>query len=452
MKRFTSIKTRITIWYTTLMFVLISVVLALVGTLSYRLSIDNIESDVKYQVNRIADKVWGRISSDTYLSVENSEEFKNVTIYRENGEYVVGQFLYDLSDVPFKHELRRETVDGEVYIVYDEFKPSHMGERNGYWIRGAQSIKYTKVLGHSVLVILIFVMPIILALTVMGGYFITKRAFLPINAILETANDISERNDVKQRIPIGENCRRDELYNLSVTLNRMLDKIEGMILREKQFTSDASHELRTPISVILAQGEYLLDIAEGDKERELAGDIVDKAKLLSKLVSRLLLLARIDQNRQAFNKEKVDLGVILDIAVDSVKPLADKKGIYVFSDVADGLMIDADEALFVSALTNLLSNGVKYGREGGYVTVSASKIGCETEITVKDNGIGISNENIDKIWDRFFRADDARNDEYGSSGLGLAMVKSIVKLHGGVVFVRSDEGKGTEFKIVLKSE
>ena len=236
---------------------------------------------------------------------------------------------------------------------------------------------------------------------------------------------------------------------LSVTLNKMLDKIENLIIQEKQFTSDASHELRTPISVILAQGEYLLDIAKDDKEKELAQTIVDKSKQVSKLVSRLLLLARIDQHRQKFNKEKVALGVLVDIAVESMKDLASQKEILLLSNVAEGTIVNADESLLLSAITNLISNGIKYGKKAGYVVVSASRIGDKTEIIVADNGVGISKEHIDKIWTRFYRVDDVRNDEYGSSGLGLSMVKSIIELHGGEITVKSNPGRGTEFTIVL---
>lgn len=170
---------------------------------------------------------------------------------------------------------------------------------------------------------------------------------------------------------------------------------------------------------------------------------------MSKLVSRLLLLARTDQNRQKFNEEKVDLCALVDIAVDSMKELAEQKDILLLTDVADNLIVEADEALLLSAITNLISNGIKYTNESGHVSISASKLGSSTEIIVADNGIGISKENIDKIWKRFYRVDDVRNDEYGSSGLGLAMVKSIIELHGGEIDVKSSLGRGTEFRIIL---
>ena len=449
MKKITSIKTRITIWYTTLMFVLIFVVLSLVGGLSYQLSIDSVEKDVILQVTQVTEKLSKR-QRDVFELVDSKEEFKNVSIYETTGKYIVGQYIYDVVNVPFEEGVpRRENIDGKEYIVYDTKTPTPPGMRGGFWIRGVESVNSTMLLGRSAIVIMLILIPLILLLTALGGYYITKRAFRPVNNIVKTANDISHQKDITRRIEISADSKEDELHHLSVTLNKMLDKIENLIIQEKQFTSDASHELRTPISVILAQGEYLLDIAKDEKEKELARTIVDKSKQVSKLVSRLLLLARIDQNRQKFNKEKVDLGVLVDIAVDSMKELAAQKEILLFSNVPEGTIVDADESLLLSAITNLISNGIKYGRESGHVAVSASRIGDRTEIIVADNGVGISEEHIDKIWTRFYRVDDVRNDEYGSSGLGLSMVKSIIELHNGKIVVKSAPGHGTEFRIIL---
>ena len=449
MKRITSIKTRITIWYTTLMFVLVLVVLSLVGGLSYQLSIDSVEKDVILQVTQVKENLSKR-QPGVFEIVDNKEEFKNVSIYEIDGKYLVGQYNYDVVNIPFEEGIpRRENIDGKEYIVYDMRTPGPPNMRGGFWIRGVESVNSTMLLGRSAIVIMLVLIPLILLLTALGGYYITKRAFRPINNIVKTANDISAQKDISRRIEITPDAKEDELHHLSLTLNKMLDKIENLIMQEKQFTSDASHELRTPISVILAQGEYLLDIAKDEKEKELAQTIVDKSKQVSKLVSRLLLLARIDQHRQKFNKEKVDLSVIVDVAVDSMKELASQKEILLFSNVAEGTIVDADEALLLSAITNLISNGIKYGNKSGHVAVSASRIGDRTEIIVADNGVGISEEDIDKIWTRFYRVDDVRNDEYGSSGLGLPMVKSIIELHGGEITVKSSLGHGTEFRIVL---
>ncbi len=451
MKKITSIKTRITIWYTTLMFVLIVVVLSLVGGLSYQLSIDSVEKDVILQVTQVRESLSKR-QPGVFEIIESKEEFKNVSIYEMDGKYLVGQYNYDVVNIPFEEGVpRKENIDGKEYIVYDARTPGPPGRHGGFWIRGVESVSSTILLGRSAIIIMLILIPLILLLTALGGYYITKRAFRPVNNIIKTANEISAQNDIKQRIELNPEAKQDEMYDLSVTLNHMLDKIENLIKQEKQFTSDASHELRTPISVILAQGEYLLDIAENEKEKELAQNIVDKANQVSKLVSRLLLLARIDQSRQKINKEKVDLSVLFDIAADSMKALAEQKSIVLLTNAEENTIVDADESLLLSAITNLVSNGIKYGKEGGHVMLSAVKSANGIEIVVSDNGIGISAENIDKIWKRFYRVDDVRNDEYGSSGLGLSMVKSIVELHSGEISVKSELGKGTEFRIILNS-
>ena len=449
MKKPTSIKTRITIWYTTLMFVLVLVVLSLVGGLSYQLSIDSVEKDVILQVTQIKERLSKR-QPGAFEIVESKEEFKNVSIYEMNGKYIVGQYNYDVVNIPFEEGIpRRESIDGKDYIVYDTRTPGPPGRHGGFWIRGVESVNSTTLLGRSAIIIMLILIPLILLLTALGGYYITKKAFNPVNNIVKTANDISAQKDISKRIEIAPDSKEDELHHLSVTLNKMLDKIENLIKQEKQFTSDASHELRTPISVILAQGEYLLDIAENEKEKELAQTIVDKSKQVSKLISRLLLIARIDQNRQNINKEKIDLNVLFDIATNNMKEMASQKSIVMLVNVEENTIVDADESLLLSAITNLVSNGIKYGKEGGYVMLSAVKLSNSTEIVVADNGIGIASENIDKIWKRFYRVDDVRNDEYGSSGLGLAMVKSIIELHDGEISVKSTLGEGTEFRIIL---
>jgi len=272
---------------------------------------------------------------------------------------------------------------------------------------------------------------------------------LPVNSIVKTANNIIKSNSLKERIPIEPNAHEDELHNLSLTLNNMLDRIDDVVAQEKRFTSDASHELRTPISVILAQGEYLLDIAKDEKERELAEDIVFEANKLTLLVERLLLLARIDNNRQKLDKKETDLHSVIDNVISAQSEFAIQKNITFQVELGQAYKMFADEALITSAIGNLVNNAIKYGIAGGYVKISAFDSDDGINITIKDNGIGISKENIDKIWTRFFKIDDVRNDEYGSCGMGLSMVKSIIDLHDGKIDVNSVFGEGTEFTIIL---
>lgn len=448
MKGITSIKTRITIWYTALMFLIVVAVTFAVGLLSYQMSIDVIEKEVVLRVTQVSEKI-SKHQFDVMQSVDDGE-YKNVSIYKPNGEYIAGQYIYDITNLKFvPGVVRHENVEGKEYIIYDIMNPAPPGSGKGFWIRSAESVNSSNLLSKSAIAVMLFSIPLILLITALGGYYITRRAFLPINNIVKTANNICMQNDIKQRIAIEPEAHKDELYELSVTLNRMLNKIETLILQEKQFTSDASHELRTPISVILAQSEYLAEIAENEKEKELALNIVDKSKQISKLVSRLLMLARMDSNRQTIHKEKVDLSVIADVAIESMQDFADKRGIILSKEVPEGLMIEADEALLLSAITNLVGNGIKYGKDGGFVKITAEQSEDSVEISVLDNGIGISRDDLDKIWGRFWRADDVRNDENASYGLGLAMVKSIAKLHNGNVTVVSEPECGSEFDLTL---
>lgn len=449
MKKITSIKTRITIWYTTLMLVLIAFVLIIVGTVSYRQAIDNVEKDVMLRVSRISEKP-GRGPMGMLHDVNTNRDFKNVSIHSLDGEYMAGQYMYDIANIEFKEgRPRRETVDGKEYIIYDIKRPAPPGMEGGFWIRGFESVNSTVILGRMAFMSILVIVPLVLLLTALGGYFITRKAFMPINSIVDTANKICTKNDIKQRIDISPNAKKDELNNLAVTLNTMLDKIENLIIQEKQFTSDASHELRTPVSVILAQGEYLLDIADTEKERELAQNIVDKANQVSKLISRLLLMARIDGNRQKLKYENVDLCLVADIAAENVRDMAETKNITISVDIGENTVVYADEILLISILENLIGNGIKYGKNGGFVKVMASNEEDFVCISVIDDGVGIPKDQLDKIWGRFYRIDNVRNDEYGSNGLGLSMVKSITELHGGNVSVESEDENGSIFTVKL---
>ena len=155
MKKWASIKTRITIWYTSLMFVLIVVVLSLVGGLSYQLSIDSVEKNVILQVTRVTEKISKR-QPGVFEVVEDKEELKNVSIYEADGKYLAGEYNYDIVNIPFEEGLpRRENIDGKEYIVYDTRTGGQPGNRGGFWIRGVESLNSTMLLGQSAIMIML---------------------------------------------------------------------------------------------------------------------------------------------------------------------------------------------------------------------------------------------------------------------------------------------------------
>lgn len=199
----------------------------------------------------------------------------------------------------------------------------------------------------------------------------------------------------------------DEIHYLADTFDLMLDELENAFLREKQFTSDVSHELRTPVSVICAQSEALLENTSLPKElRSQAEVIYRKSHQISTLISHLLLLSRADQNRAILTFEYLNLFACVD------------------------------ETAYSRLLINLLSNAVTYGKENGNVWISLTPADSDILLQIRDDGIGMSEEILSHIWERFYRADSSRTGD-DHFGLGLSMVQWIVTAHGGTITVQS---------------
>ena len=225
--------------------------------------------------------------------------------------------------------------------------------------------------------------------------------------------------------------------------------------KQRQFAADASHELRTPLSVVMASA----DLLENDPSitspflKQVIADVRDEVKKMTKLVSDLLFVARSDNQALKVKRSKVDLAAFADQTIRLMQPLADKKKISLLREGEEALTAKLDEQKMKQLLLILVDNAVKYTLESGKVTVrilapAAGKI----RIEVEDTGIGISKEDKEKIFDRFFRVDKARSREMGGNGLGLAIAQEIVSLHGGKINVESELGKGTKFIVTLKGE
>jgi heavy metal sensor kinase len=284
----------------------------------------------------------------------------------------------------------------------------------------------------------------VLLLGLAGGLWLTGRAIQPIRDISETAAKISA-GDLSQRINAAE--AQNELGELATILNSTFARLEAAFAQQRQFTSDAAHELRTPISVMLTQTQSTLNRSRNAEEyRETLEACQRAAQRMRRLIESLLELARLDAGQEAFKHVPFDLGRTAAECVDSIRPLADERGVKLDCDVP-ALGCTGDPERISQVITNLLSNAVQYNREAGEVRVSGVAKNGTVTLTVADTGEGIAKEELPNLFKRFYRAERSRTS--GRSGLGLAISKAIVEAHGGQIEVASNEGQGSSFTVRL---
>ncbi len=225
--------------------------------------------------------------------------------------------------------------------------------------------------------------------------------------------------------------------------------------KQRQFAADASHELRTPLAVVMASAELLLNdpSIQSPFLKQVIEDVRDEVKKMTKLVGDLLVVARSDNKALKLKPQKFDLAELLQQNIRMMQPLADKKKVALHEKNMKKTVIQADEQKIKQLILILVDNAVKYTPEGGEVTVSMEKAERgRVRFSVKDTGIGISEADREKIFDRFYRVDKARSREMGGNGLGLAIAQEIVNLHKGEISVESEQGKGTKFLVELRAK
>jgi signal transduction histidine kinase len=311
----------------------------------------------------------------------------------------------------------------------------------------AGSMDYVTESLNDLILLLLILVPVYLLISAVGAFFLAKRAMRPIRQITKTAQAI-ESGDMAQRIHNVDS--NDEVGELADTFNGMLDTLEISFRRERQFTSDASHELRTPITVIAACTEDALGDNGAVNCRENLETIKDEAARMTKIISQLLMLSRGYEGRCHFEPDRICLYDMVDSVSEELKDTAEKMCISIHNDVGKNIDVTADQSLMTQLFVNLIGNAVKYGSAGGNVWLNAREQDGQLHIEVSDDGIGISEDDQTHIFERFYRADKAR-DRTGS-GLGLAIVKWIVDLHSGAIGVKSSLGHGTTFEITLPNK
>ncbi len=298
--------------------------------------------------------------------------------------------------------------------------------------------------------VLVVSIPIFLLCAAAGGYWMSARALAPVDRITLTARTIGARN-LSNRLEVPQT--RDELQRLSETLNGMLERLEQAFRQITQFTADASHELRTPISLMRTEAEITLSQPRSaDEYREAFANVYAELESTSELVEKLLILARADSGAETLQNGTVDFAEILHEACHKGRVLAEHKAISFRDHIpTQPLWIRGEANSLRRLFLILIDNAVRYTPPGGSVEVTGvlsddtrSALGV-----VRDTGIGIASEDLPHIFERFYRADKARSHESGGVGLGLSIGLWIAEAHGGTIKVESSPGSGSVFRVQL---
>jgi heavy metal sensor kinase len=332
---------------------------------------------------------------------------------------------------PFRFLFQKLEVNGHVYTV----------EMGGPADDAVETL-------HDFRSYLLMFAPLLLLVAAGGGYWLSRRALSPVDALVRTAREVSGTNlsSRLQKLETG-----DELQRLSDTLNEMLDRIEAAFQRITQFTADASHELRTPVSLIRTEAELALRRSRGEAEyKESLRHILLEAERTTALIEQLLSMARADSGRETLHLEPVDLRQTLRGVVDGWQQVATIRNLQFSASLdAPDFSVMGDETLLRRLADILLDNAFKYTPSPGSVHLSLEPQGENALIRVQDSGVGIPEEEQGKIFERFYRVDKARSRAQGGAGLGLAIAHWIVTQHGGSIQVESRPGQGSTFRVEL---
>ena len=424
------ITARVTLWYSFFIIAIVAALIAISAVVADEIFEDVSQKKLAKSVTKIAN------DTDEFEPYDDGIFFIK---YSTNGEVLGG--------------LVPKNFDGSLKMDSGEVKFYENGENRFYyydiaakdkkiWIRGViNAEKFFKKEGLFLLALGVFV-PVLFLFVLYGGYKTIKNAMKPVTTISKTALEIGKSRNFSKRIDLP--AGKDELHALASVFNKMLDSLEKVYQSEKQLTSDISHELRTPVSVIMAESDYAVNYAQNlDEAKESLEVITRQSRKISSLIDQILELSRLESGKNLILK-RINLSSILQNLATDYKKLAGAKGIKFSHGIAPDIEIWGNELMISRLIDNFLSNALKFATTKIELCLSASKM--HALLSVKDDGNGISQKDIELIWNKFYQADNSRNKNLNAgSGLGLAIVANIAKIHGAKLGVKSEVGAGSEF-------
>lgn len=441
-----TIRKKIMLWYTVLILLLLGLfipfVYYIISQSMYRNEESLLTKDIAQVLSTIEiendslkiDETANIFTSGTYIFIY---DISNDLIYNNSNQFWLAQITPDYG------HLKIENGRGGKWLIYDQQIFNH--NNTIAWIRAARPLKLLNDTLRNLKILILVALPVYIIIAMSGGLFIAGRALSPIDQITKTAHEIGH-GDLTKRIKLVNTS--DEVGRLADTFDEMIEKLEVAFNQEKHFAADASHELRTPLTIILAHAEEALKGNKSVSEfRESMETILKESKKMGRMVSQLLMLTRGYEDKYRFKMEDLNLSMIIRDITNEMMEYARKSDIEIFLFIDDNIKIKADQTLITQMLINLIQNAVKYNKKGGWIQIKLNKDKDYVRIIIEDNGIGISNEDLPNIFNRFYRADRSRSGE--GTGLGLSIVKWIVEVHKGNIYVNSTPDCGTTFEIRL---
>ena len=440
-----SIKTRITLWITLLVVALFVVMLLFARAVSSSVVQRTTREQLVNAVRANAAYVkleGGKLTTETGFSFSHG----GVTslVYSKAEALLAGQLPVGFSaTVPFENGMVRTVdADGVDYYLLDLWIPS--GWEDGVWLRGLEEVPDSGATTRNLLTVAAVALPLFVLAGALGSFWIVRRSLRGLDIINEAAASIDEGRDLSRRIGPVPGGR--ELTTLAENFDGLLERLQHSFEAECRFTADASHELRTPVSIIKSACEYAEAYDETDAERRETLDMIHRqANKMTALIGQLLALTRLDQGTEQLSAEPLDLGQLArqTLQEQNYDPARLRLAL------AQGITVRGDAALLGRLLANLVDNALKYGPAEGVVSVGVAAGSGEALLSVRDEGPGIPVDQQQRIWQRFYQLDAARGDSQEGVGLGLSLVQRIAQLHGGRMTLDSTEGVGSTFTLHL---
>jgi heavy metal sensor kinase len=447
-----SIRFRLTIWFVAALTAIVLVVsLLLYLGLSQGL-IAGVDASLREAAERSVQQPSGAVSDNPADAARALALIRNAParLLTLDGEPLASDPFFP-DGVPIPIDAVRSAQRGEEWIdSVGGFRilsrPVRVNDKRVAIVQTAASLRTVEDALATLRNVLLILLPAALGLAAVGGLFFAGQALAPMERVRTKVERI-EATDLSRRV--SGTLAPDEIGKLARTFDGLLDRVEGAMQRERTFASDASHELRSPLTVLKAEvGAALTRPRSVEHYRRTLGEVDKLADELNAVVDDLLTLSR--AGNHALTREAVDLGELCQHVGDRLQNAAAAQGlaIHFAGDAPAPFIAQVDALKLQRALTNLIDNAIRYSKKGA-ITLRLDKADRAAIITVEDSGVGIAPEHLPHVFERFFRAEADRGRDTGGTGLGLAIVKAIVDAHGGLITVRSTVGAGTAFTMRL---